>query len=422
MEPTIGDRVAAIRNETTTLTQEQLAERAGLSIETIQALEQNKRTSARISTLNKIARALGVHTAALMGSAARAQAMREADAEPLGLVGIRQALAPVRDVAGHLVGPRQPVADELELAQVRALVTDANAAYHANDYATAIGLTPPMLAAADAIVEQAGTTDSGQPALGVASYAYQLAGRLLIQLRQLDLAHIALDRATTYARTADDQLAAATATAHMCWLLLRTGRIVEVETLAARTADAVEPRLSTATPRDLAAWGVLLLKGAAAAARNAREDDARSMLTLAAAGAQQLGDRMVGPADQADRFFAQVGGNDFHQAGVQLMQVETAVIAGQPDRALELAGAVAGAPQVTPSSRQRHQLDVAWSYQETGHSADATRVLMQLRDTAPEWLRQQRYAREIVQSIEDGHRRALSAELAVLRSLMDGPI
>ncbi|MGC4770822.1 helix-turn-helix domain-containing protein [Micromonospora sp. DT44] len=421
MEPTIGDNIAAIRNETTTLTQEQLAEKAGVSVETIQALEQNKRTSARIATLNKIARALGVHTAGLMGSAARAQALREADAEPLGLVGIRQALAPVRDVTGHVVGPHQPVAEELHLGQVRGLVTDANRAYHANDYASAIGLTPPMLAAADALVARAGGSDAGQDALGVASYAYQLAGRLLIQLRQLDLAHIALDRATTYARTADDQLAAATATAHMCWLLLRTGRIVEVETLAARTADVVEPRLSTATPRDLAAWGVLLLKGAAAAARNAREDDARSMLTLAAAGAQQLGDRLVRPADHADRWFVDVGGNDFHHAGVQLMQVETAVIAGQPDQALALSAAVAGAPQVTPSSRQRHLLDVAWSYQETGRSVDATRVLMQLSDAAPEWLRQQRYAREIVQSIEDGHRRALSAKLAVLRSVLDGP-
>ncbi|MCX5066873.1 helix-turn-helix transcriptional regulator [Micromonospora lupini] len=418
MEPTIGEHLARIRREST-LTQEQLAEQAAVSVETIKKLEQGVRKSARIPTLRKLARALGVPTSALMGSAAHAQAMREPHAEPLGLVGIRRALAPARGLDGQPVGPRPPVDGDLPVEHVRNLIADANRAYHANDYATVISSVPLVLATADALVERSGAGDDGQVALGIASYAYQLAGRLLIQLRQLDLAHIALDQAGTYARAADDQVAGASATAHLCWLLLRTGRIAEVEDLAARTADTVEPRLSTATPRALAAWGVLLLKGAAAAARNAREDDARSMLTLAAAGAGQLGDRLTQPDDPADRFFVDVAGNDFSGSGVQLMRVETAVIASQPDRALDLAREVTDSPQVTPSSRQRHRLDVAWSYVETGRPADATAVLMQLRDVAPAWLRQQRYAREIVQSIADGRRRAMSADLAALTSLMD---
>ncbi|RKN38434.1 helix-turn-helix domain-containing protein [Micromonospora endolithica] len=416
MEPTIGDHLVRLRTDST-LTQEQLADRAGVSVETVKKLEQNARTSARIPTLRKLATALGVPTSALMGSAAQAQAMREPDAEPLGLVGIRRVLTPARTIDGRPVAPAPPVTDTT-LARVRRLVADTNRVYHANDYTAAINTMPAVLTATDALIDAAGAGDDGPAALSTASYAYQLAGRLLIQLRQLDLAHIALDRAADHARTAGDQTAAATTTAHLCWLLLRTGRITDVEVLAARTADTVEPRLSTATARDLAAWGVLLIKGAAAAARNAREDDARSMLTLAAAGAEQLGDRLGRSGDPADRWFGAVAGNDFSAGGVALMRVETAVIAGEPGRALELARAVAANPQVTPSSRQRHRLDVAWAYEQTGRTADATRVLMQLRDTAPAWLRQQRYAREIVQTIKDGRRRALTAELAQLSALL----
>ena len=48
------------------LTQEQLAERAGIALDTLCRLEQGRRTSARLSTLDKIARALQVETAVIL--------------------------------------------------------------------------------------------------------------------------------------------------------------------------------------------------------------------------------------------------------------------------------------------------------------------------------------------------------------------
>lgn len=410
MEPTIGEHLAQIRRRST-LTQEQLAERAGVSVETIRKLEQGERQGARTATLNKLARALGVSTSALFGNAARAATDREPDARPLSLVGVRRALTPVVGLDGSPLdidlGDQPPT-----LASARRTVANANASYHANDYAVTLATLPAMLGESRALVHAANGDDQ-LLAHTIASQAHQLAGRLLIQLRQVDLAHVALAGALEHARISGDPVVGASAAAPMCWLLIRQGRFAEAERLAVTTADRVEPRMSTASAAELAAWGFLLIKGAGAAVRDARDDDAAELLELAAAGAQRLGDRVNPHAD--------VLGNDFSAEAVRLMQVECAVIAGRPDRALGLSDGVTRSPQVTPSSRQRHRLDVAWSHVQTGRYADATEVLVGLRDAAPAWLRQQRYARDIVQSITTRRRRAMSAELADLAALVGSP-
>src|SRR5690606_41991894 len=94
------------------------------------------------------------------------------------------------------------------------------------------------------------------------------AGRYLIQVREHDLALMALRDALTDALTADDPVFAAAVVPVQSWALLRQARFDEVEKLCERTADKVEPtKLSKATPDELGAWGHLLLWASAAAAR-----------------------------------------------------------------------------------------------------------------------------------------------------------
>jgi transcriptional regulator with XRE-family HTH domain len=69
-DATIGDRVAEIRTRRA-LTQEELAERSGVSVATIRKLEQNDRTSARMLTLHRLANALDVTTSDLLRPAPR---------------------------------------------------------------------------------------------------------------------------------------------------------------------------------------------------------------------------------------------------------------------------------------------------------------------------------------------------------------
>ena len=66
-DSTIGDRLRRIRNEQD-LTQEQLATRAGLSRDLIAKLEQNRRTSCRITSLMRLANALDADLTELTGN------------------------------------------------------------------------------------------------------------------------------------------------------------------------------------------------------------------------------------------------------------------------------------------------------------------------------------------------------------------
>ncbi|PGH46019.1 transcriptional regulator [Micromonospora sp. WMMA1996] len=401
-DPTIGDHVARLRRHAT-LTQEQLAERAGVSVETVRKLEQGERRSARMSTLHALARALGVATTALLGDASEAAARAEPDHRPLALAEIRRSLTPARGL-GALPDPDadRPAAP-VEI--LRARLRQADAAYHRGDYAAALATTPRLLDDARHAAEV-----TGSPIVhATLAQARYLATELLIQLRAGDLAYAAVSGALDAAQAAGDPVLGASTVKGSSWLLLRQGRLAEAEQVAISTADAVEPRLRRAEPAELAVWGWLLLAGAAAASRDNRPDDATALLDSAAAAAARLADRPV------DGHLAILGG--FRSARVEMMRAEAAAVAGEPGRVLQVAERVPVGETVA-TSWQRHRLDVAWAYAAQRQYGEATGVLLELRDRAPAWLRHQRYARDIVQTISDGRRRAMTAELAELATLV----
>ena len=405
MQPTIGDHLARIRRQST-LTQEQLAERAEVSVETVRKLERNERTSARMSTLNRLARALRVPTSALLGSAARAAAEREPTALPLGLVEVRRALTPVHTLDGKLI-TAGPEVEPPTVADVDQAVRTANRIYHANDYAGTLTALPGLLAETRALVEVT-SEDDQLSALALNALAHHLAGRLLLQLRQPDLAHAALTTAMDAANRSGNRLVGAAVVQPMSWLLLRQGRFTEAERLAVTTADQIEPRLSQARPEELAAWGWMLITASSAAARDGRDNDASEMLDLAAAAAHRVDDLRT-----VDRL-----ADGYCSAKVQMMRVEATAIAGDPARTLDLSEEIQPVEAVTPSCWQRWRLDVAWSYTQKGRYTEAVGVLTELRDRAPTWLRHQRYARDIVTAIATERRRAMSQELAELTQLV----
>lgn len=410
MQATIGDNVARLRRARP-MTQEALAEAAEVSVETIRKLEQNERTSARMSTLNRLARALGVPTSALVGNAARSAAQGEPDHDELALLDLRRTLTPARGLHGVLIGC--PEMEPPTLHDVRDAVRTLDRMYHADDYATTLAGLPLLIVEARAAVDSV-NGDAQAEALELLAQTYQLAGTTLIQLRAFDLAHRALTAALDAADAAANDIVGASAVTTMCWLLLRQGRFDETEALAISTADAIEPRFSRARPDQLAVWGWLLLRAAAAAVRDNRDDDAEGMLDGAAAAAVRVGDHA--PTEVLSPGPATIGA--FCRTTVEWKRVESAVIAGHPDRALTLARQAPPSDRPTSNNRNRHLLDVAAAYAQTGAYGDATAVLMGLRDTAPAWLRHQRYARDVVSSITTARRRAMSQELADLAALV----
>ncbi|MGC9671489.1 helix-turn-helix domain-containing protein [Planosporangium sp. 12N6] len=406
-DTTIGDRVAAIRRRRA-ITQEQLAEAATVSVETIRKLEQNDRTTARVATLNKLARALGVRTSELFGTSGKPAARREVDDDDVALVAIRRALVPARGIGGHVVTAVEPEAPGLD--EVREAIWTIDRAYHSDDYATALAALPVLLADAAGALQEADDPDEARRLL---SQANQLVATVLIQLRTFDLAHRALDRALDHADAVGDRPLGATAVVSLCWLLLREGRLDEAEQLAISTADAVEPSFARGTTAEFATWGWLMLRGSAAAVRNNRDDRSTELLDAAAAAAARVSGApgvVLAPGP------ATVGA--FCETTVAMKRVEASVISGHTGRALDLTRAVPTDGRPTSNNRNRHLLDVAYALVDQRRYAEATQTLLRVRQDAPSWLRHQRYGRDIVSSLVKLRKRAVGEELSGLADLV----
>jgi transcriptional regulator with XRE-family HTH domain len=404
--PTIGDNLARIRRRRQ-LTQEELAEASAVSVETIRKLEQGDRTTARIKTLNDLARALGVRTQTLFGSSGEPAARRERPAE-IPMLPLRQVLFPVRGLPAAGDDQEPP-----PLAEVHDAIRWLDGVYHADDYATAVAAIPRLLVDAGRAARHADESATGE-AYTLLARAHQLAGTMLTQLRQFDLAHRALDGALDAADRAGAPLVAASVVTSLTWLLMREGRLNEVEQLAAATADQIEPSFARATPEELATWGWLMLRLAAAAARNNATDTAVEALSAADAAATRMGGR-------PDLYTPRPASLDaFGPAIVGMKRVETAIIAGETGTALTLAEAVPASVAERPTSNNlnRHRLDVAYAQADQRRYADATETLLQVRADAPSWLRHQRMARDIVSTVAAGRRRAMTDELSSLADLV----
>ena len=233
-DDSMGNRVRALRHRRG-LTQERLAEASGVDVSTIRKLEQSVRSGGRLATLHKLARALDVSTSALFEAGAPAPAEDVDDARHLDLMPLRSALTP----APGAVRPDT----EPDREQLTASLADATRAAHEGAYGVALPLLPGLITDARA---------AGEDAADVLSRSLHLAGWMLTQLRAFDLAYYPLAEAAK---------STAEATVSLAWLLLRQRRLDEAEQAAVTTADAVEPKMSTATDRELSTWVFLLLRG-----------------------------------------------------------------------------------------------------------------------------------------------------------------
>ncbi|HWG02606.1 MAG TPA: hypothetical protein VG164_12270 [Trebonia sp.] len=223
----------------------------------------------------------------------------------------------------------------------------------------------------------------------------------MVQTRQRDAARTALARSLADAEATGDMTEAASAVITLCWLLLTEGRFAEVRRLAAEWADRVEPRMSTATVRELSVWGWLLLRGSAAAIRDNLPGEADDMMRLAGAAAVAAG---------RERGGYRMYWTTFGPATVAMKRVENAVVDGRPDVALRLAREVPTGLRPTSDNRNRHLLDVSAAHLELRHYDEAFGVLLRLRGEAGPWLAEQRLARDLLGRII-GRRRTLTPEM-----------
>lgn len=379
----VGDRIQAIRKRRG-LTQRQLAQLSGISLSLIRKLEQEERDDARMETIRKLAAALKVPTSALMTTP---------DADPADPQTVKNWEPVRRALFAPAAQPDEPATTEGVLAALAAL----QPAVAANRYAEVRDALPLLLR--DSQVLNGHSRDACTRVLN-------LTGWMLVQTRQWDAAEAALNLAID---AADDRLDAAAAVNTMCWSLLRQGRLAEARVLATRWADDIEPRFSRATTAELALWGRLLLGISNAAIRDARPGEAQDSIKLARAAADAIG-REITSDHSTSRTFG--------PATVAMIKAENAAVIGQYDKVLTIARTIPP-HTLNPSSasRCRHRLDVAHAQAQTRQYQAAVATIRQLRSAAPEWLTQQRYARDILGHVIS-RRRTLTPDMRDLADFM----
>jgi transcriptional regulator with XRE-family HTH domain len=379
-DATIGERLRKFRHERA-ITQEELAERSGVSKDVIRKLEQGRRTSARVKTLGDLARGLGVTPSALLGRRERLE--RQA---PDGILAVRDALLSPADLYPG-AGPGED-GEPLGAADLAALVRRGWDYYWRGGFAELAAMLPGLIGEA-----RLAAGDGGAPACKALAQSCQLAADLMVHTGNDDLAMAAAERALAAAARGDDELQHAVLAGTASWVLLHQGRHADAETVARRAAAAVEPRaLGAASPVHLTAWGALLLTAAAPAAALADAPGVERYMEAAAEAASFL------PADRHDY---QVS---FGPTQVAMQRCYTSAVLREPGRALEAAKGVRR-EDLLPVSWGAHHLDVAQALVDAGRHRQATGALLTACEVSPQWFRHQGIARGLVRELVEQQRR-----------------
>ncbi|HEY8979246.1 MAG TPA: helix-turn-helix transcriptional regulator [Streptomyces sp.] len=385
------------------MNQEQLAEAADLSLSTVRKAEQGGHVS--METLATLARALGVTTAELFATEAPEPVLSTEDEKN------RRYLAELRRTLMPPVGLSVALSEPGEVkspSSIRQGVQDGHALYQADRYTSVARKLPGLLRSSEAAVLSL-DGEERQHAMIARAHALLLAGKYLTQVRQYDLAYFALAEAIRLARETGQTQLAATGIVGLGWLLLRQDRFEESEQLAAQTASEVEPRMSQATPAQLAVWGELWLRVAAAARRNNRPDVAKHARRMAAS---------AGGALEREHAEFPSHWSAFGPVTAAAKAVEDLALVGDARGVLRSADEGPLSPKgvknfgrLSMNNWGRHRLDVARAHVLLGSHQDAMDELVNLRETGDIWITHQPLARRVMADILKKRKRTLTEEM-----------
>ncbi|MEU9112258.1 helix-turn-helix transcriptional regulator [Streptomyces sp. NPDC048483] len=381
----LGDRVGRLRR-LADLTQEELSERSGVSVDVIRKLEQHRKHSARLPTLHSLAKGLGVELTALLGDPPGVPP--SGDADPPQLVAVRRALMPPL-----FAPPVEPTGDErLSLPLLRAELAEGWTLYHSAEFGRVMDVLPGIIADARllAAVGNADQRAAGQAALGK---ALQLGGHLAIRLGKTDLGLSALERAHAAAGDSSDPLLAPMVSNSVAWAYQRQARLDDARNLAVHAADGVE-REHTATAEGVRVWGGLLMSAATSYARSDDYATANDLMETA----EKATSRLATLPPPADGKLVSV----FSRSSVRIERVRLAVQHERPEEALTLAKGIRLSKDIPPSWRTWLLLDVARAHTDIGDGAGAVKALEKLRQVAPGWIRHHTLAVAIVSDLWNG--------------------
>jgi hypothetical protein len=260
-------------------------------------------------------------------------------------------------------------------------------------------LLPGLLVDAQ-VASQEMTGDQQALAFGLLAHSYNTASSVLRKLGDNGLAVIAADRAVQAARTVDEPLLVAASAYRLANAFLPAGRVVEAKEVALAAASGLESRLDASTAH-LATWGGLLLTASVAAARQSNGGEAWELVGEAKAAARRLG------IDHADL------NTIFGPTSLAIQSVQVAAELGDGREVLRRAKHVE--PTRLPSHlverRSHYLIDVARGHAHRANDPAALATLLEAEQLAPQEVRYNPIASELVIVLLKRERRAATPGL-----------
>ncbi|APE34835.1 hypothetical protein BOX37_13750 [Nocardia mangyaensis] len=236
---------------------------------------------------------------------------------------------------------------------------------------------PAALASAHATVEES-TGELRRRASTSLAQLLHASSNLLGYAGQTDLASLALLRADVLAAESGDSLTRAAIKGSQSWLLAKNSMYDDAVAYAEHAAAEIEPRLSSATPRQIAIWGELLCYAAFGASRAGDYREAQRFLRLCDAAGSQLDDVYTGRPEVS---------NVFGRTSAASFGVINETVASRPREALKLAAAVSGGGTgIPPTLQSRRLLNVAQAHIHNREDDAAVDTLRDAYMMAPEFV------------------------------------
>jgi transcriptional regulator with XRE-family HTH domain len=376
----VGKRISAYRRRRG-LSQAALAGLVGRSESWLSQVERGVRSVDKLSVLLDMARVLHVDVEALTGKPWQYAPNGSAMAD--GIVDVRRAFTRY----DHLLGSTE--AASLTLGDLRARLVSAHGEYQSARYDAVIHELPRLLGEAERRrAESSGSADEREAALAYVS-AYVLGAKLVTKLGVTDLAMLAADRAASAAYSTDSQAAVGMAAYQVACALLRADQAQDAEHLSVGMAEKLDREARSDSPTLVSVAGALWLISAVIAARQTNRGDAWERL------------------DRAERLAALLGADANHAwtafgpTNVAIHRVSVAAELGDAGEALRAAAEVDEnrLPAMLLSRRAQVHLDLAWAQAQRKRDAEATLHLIEAERVAPEAIRHNVIAQELVREM-----------------------
>ncbi|WP_228995194.1 helix-turn-helix domain-containing protein [Streptomyces sp. DH8] len=373
-EYTTGERIKILRGKT--IRQADLAEMTGLSLPTIQQVEQDKRLT--LPTLMALAAALRVDTSVILGQQEPRRAMEHSDRTTM-----RNLSVAVHDTAVGLFPAEIEPPSSDDLRQSIARCWDL---YWQGRYVEAGGVAALLLAEAGAHLH-AQPVDAQAEAWSYLCDAYRLSAYVANLVGSRDLAYAAIGHAQQAAdRTGDDMRGPLVASGR-AWIYLRDARLDEALALAEKSAVDIEPRFSTATMGQLVAYGSHVNFAAVVASRMGNKDRAMDYLSQSHATGARMG---------AEH---RAHGTLFGPVSATTQAVGINVALGQTGKALTLIKSIKDVSALTEAARNRYAMDKAMAQADAKQWDASLDTLESALVAAPDWARHQALPSVIVQKV-----------------------